>query len=494
MKRLILTVALLLIFIVPRSWGGEYVGDFATSDTIYYLWSTNNANGASANRSAVGTIKVYKANSVTEIVTNGVTDTSNFDSTAGLNLLTIDLDNPDYTTGAEYNVAVTGATIDSQTVNAAICSFSIENRFMRGTNSAALASSIPANFDQSDWSATGTLENTNITEVNGAPASSIDSNVKFWADTTVTLSSVYNLPEVDAKAISDSTGAAAGVQANIGKLDVAISALNDITASDVTTDMDANSTQLAAILLDTGTTLDDLVDDLETRLTAARAGYLDELAAANLPTDVADIPTVAEFNARTLLAAEYATAAAQTTAQADLDDPAQYKATGFSTHNAAAVWSAGSRELSTPASYKADVSGLALQTSVAGLPTSFTLQDAAIAALNDLSAADVWGYTTRTITAGGGGGTTPALVWAYGTRALSTPAPTASAVATAVGALVIDGTTSLLTTLQRLMSVTVNTNATSGTDPRVVVTKNVAGDTTVTTQSITTTGRTTTFP
>jgi len=35
--------------------------------------------------------------------------------------------------------------------------------------------------------------------------------------------------------------------------------------------------------------IDNFVDDLETRLTAARAGYLDELAAANLPTDVATV-------------------------------------------------------------------------------------------------------------------------------------------------------------------------------------------------------------
>ncbi|HUX30716.1 MAG TPA: hypothetical protein VMV78_08840, partial [Thiobacillus sp.] len=39
--------------------------------------------------------------------------------------------------------------------------------------------------------------------------------------------------------------------------------------------------------------------------TDARAGYIDELAAANLPTDIADIPTVAEFEARTLVAADY---------------------------------------------------------------------------------------------------------------------------------------------------------------------------------------------
>ena len=37
-------------------------------------------------------------------------------------------------------------------------------------------------------------------------------------------------------------------------------------------------------------------------------------------------------------------------------------ATGFSTHSAADVWTAGNRELSTPNNYKADVSNLALQT------------------------------------------------------------------------------------------------------------------------------------
>jgi len=47
------------------------------------------------------------------------------------------------------------------------------------------------------------------------------------------------------------------------------------------------------------------------------------------------------------------------TVQADLDSPAQYKATGFSTHTPAQVWSETGRELSTPNNYKADVSGLA---------------------------------------------------------------------------------------------------------------------------------------
>jgi len=97
---------------------------------------------------------------------------------------------------------------------------------------------------------------------------------------------------------------------NAGRLD----AILDIIAADTTTDIPTTITAVKAdtalilsdsseiqgdlkdggrldtifdsILTDTGTTLDDLVDDLEGRLTAARAGYLDELAAANIPADL----------------------------------------------------------------------------------------------------------------------------------------------------------------------------------------------------------------
>lgn len=46
---------------------------------------------------------------------------------------------------------------------------------------------------------------------------------------------------------------------------------------------------------------------------------------------------------------------------------ADYKATGFSTHSEADVWTTGSRELSTPNSYKADVSALALEASLTAI-------------------------------------------------------------------------------------------------------------------------------
>ena len=65
------------------------------------------------------------------------------------------------------------------------------------------------------------------------------------------------------------------------------------TVEQIRTEMDDNSTKLAAILLDTGTTL---------------------------PASIADVPTVAEFNARTLLAADYFDPASDTVANVTLVD------------------------------------------------------------------------------------------------------------------------------------------------------------------------------
>jgi len=111
-------------------------------------------------------------------------------------------------------------------------------------------------------------------------------------------------------------------------------------------------------------TIDNFVDELESRLTAARAGYLDELSSVNIPSDIdtllarltaaragyldnlnghtpqtgdsyarlgapagasvsadiADVPTVSEFNARTLVAADYFDPATDTVANVALVD------------------------------------------------------------------------------------------------------------------------------------------------------------------------------
>ena len=69
---------------------------------------------------------------------------------------------------------------------------------------------------------------------------------------------------------------------------------------------DSGATQIARVGAD-GDTLEVLSDqiDLQATLAICTEARLAELDAANLPTDIADIPTVAEFNARSIVSADY---------------------------------------------------------------------------------------------------------------------------------------------------------------------------------------------
>ncbi len=107
----------------------RYLGDFKEDSTLYFCWGTNDKNGASITRTTNGAVKVYKDDGTTES-TAGVTDTEDFDSTTGIHNCKIDLSTDAfYATGHDYSVVLAGATIDSETVNAVLATFSIENRF-----------------------------------------------------------------------------------------------------------------------------------------------------------------------------------------------------------------------------------------------------------------------------------------------------------------------------------------------------------------------------
>ncbi len=105
-----------------------YLGDYSEDATLSFLWDTNDSNGASITRATDGTVQVYKDGGVGQSVA-GVTDTEDFDGLTGVHLCQIDL-NADafYATGSDYNIVLNGAVIDTQTVNATLATFSIENR------------------------------------------------------------------------------------------------------------------------------------------------------------------------------------------------------------------------------------------------------------------------------------------------------------------------------------------------------------------------------
>lgn len=104
-----------------------YLGDFAFNQTIDFKWNTADSNGASITRATNGTISVYKNNSVTQ-TTTGVTDTEDFDTLTGVHHCRIVTTDAFYVANEDYQVVLSAATIDGQTVNAVIAHFSIENR------------------------------------------------------------------------------------------------------------------------------------------------------------------------------------------------------------------------------------------------------------------------------------------------------------------------------------------------------------------------------
>ena len=105
------------------------LGDYKEDDTLYFCWSTNDKDGASITRSTNGTVQVYKDDGTTES-TAGITDTEDFDSKTGIHNCKIDLSSDAfYATGHDYSVVLAGAVIDTETVNAVLATFSIENRF-----------------------------------------------------------------------------------------------------------------------------------------------------------------------------------------------------------------------------------------------------------------------------------------------------------------------------------------------------------------------------
>lgn len=115
------------------------LGDRTEDSTIYFMWSTNAADGSSITRATDGTVSVYKNDGLAQSVA-GITDTEDFDSLTGIHMCKIDTSaDAFYATAEDYTVVLSGATIDGKSVNAVLAVFSIENRFMRGTDSAALA-------------------------------------------------------------------------------------------------------------------------------------------------------------------------------------------------------------------------------------------------------------------------------------------------------------------------------------------------------------------
>jgi len=320
-----LTLFLMFLLFLPICANAlDYIGDLSEDQTVYWQWSTNAAAGESITRATNGTISVWRNNTTSS--TAGVSDIGDADQ-VGVHHLTITTTDAFYTASADYTATIAAMTVDGKVVNYPIVHWSVQNR------SAVLASSAPTNWGSLAITTTGTVR-ANVIEVNSAPIS--------VGVTPPTAIEVRQEMDANSDIVADT---------------------NELVGDDIPTLIAAAEAKIDTvdgivddILVDTGTTLNTLVLDIPTvsefglrSLLAAEYGtaaaqaslntlvldiptvsefglrsllaaeFATAAAQASLNTLVLDIPTVSEFGLRSLLAAEYATAAAQTTAQSDLN-------------------------------------------------------------------------------------------------------------------------------------------------------------------------------
>jgi hypothetical protein len=131
-----------------------YLGDFAEDDSVSFMWSTYDGSGASVTRSVDGSIWVWKDATTTS--TAGITNTEDFNGMTGVHKCVIDLSaDAFYATGADYQVLLRGATVDSQSVNAPLADFSIENRYANANVTQISGDTTAADNLESQYDTTG---------------------------------------------------------------------------------------------------------------------------------------------------------------------------------------------------------------------------------------------------------------------------------------------------------------------------------------------------
>lgn len=124
-----------------------YLGDFPEDQTVFVAFNTFDSNDPSASVTITNLadtdIHIHKDDGTTQHSSATDVDVQiDFDTITGNHMVEIRTTNAFFTTGADYFVRMEGTTVDAATVNAWIAHFSIQNRYMRGTDSAATATAL----------------------------------------------------------------------------------------------------------------------------------------------------------------------------------------------------------------------------------------------------------------------------------------------------------------------------------------------------------------
>jgi len=210
------------------SYIGDYTEDFAT---LNFKFTTVATTGAPTTLSGTPVISVYKANGLTQSVA-GITLTVDFDAVTGLNNVLIDLSaDVFYAVANDYQVVITTGTVGgTSVVGYVVAEFSIENRFMRGTDNAPSAAVIAdAVWDEAK---SGHVSAGSFGEEEQAHALSSEITALNDPSAAVIADAVWD----EAKAGHVAAGSF-GEEQQAHALSSEISALNDLSAANVNTEV-----------------------------------------------------------------------------------------------------------------------------------------------------------------------------------------------------------------------------------------------------------------
>lgn len=347
----------------------QYQGDYAEDATVYIMFNTFTSDDPSASSTITNftntDVHIHKDDGLTQRNNAaGITVSVDFDGITGSHMIKIDTSDDTvaafWVTGSDYFVRIEGTTVDGATINAVVGHFSIENRFnevdvtkilghLLTQTGTQLADGFEKFFDVATPTGTvNSLPGAAPDAAGGLPVSDaggLDLDAKLANTNEVTAARMGALTDwIDGGRLDLILDI---IAADVANIDGAAMVAEAPTAAQNRTEMDTNSTQLTAIVGDTdelqtdltnGGRLDLLIDaikamtdnlpnsgaltdidtginNLETRLSADRGTYLDELAAANIPADIDTLLT--------RITALIATKAEMDTAHALLATPAQ---------------------------------------------------------------------------------------------------------------------------------------------------------------------------
>lgn len=340
----------------------NYFGDIRLGNTIDIKFTTVDAIGVPTVLSGTPVVSAYVGNGTTQL-TAGITLTVDFDSVVGLNNVRVVASSGNgYATATDVILVITTGTVDGgSVVGYVIGSFSIENRSAVMPTTAARTLDVSAGGEAGiDWANVGSpttsvgLTNTTVgivTLLNGLAASVITAT--SIAANAITDAKIASGAFTAAKFAAGAFDAVWSVAARILTAATNITSTGGTTVpqtgdnfarlgapagASVSADIAAVKVDTAAILVDTGTSgvivatnndktgyglsaaaIQAIWDALTAALTTV--GSIGKLLVDNVnatissratQTSVDDVPTNAELDARTLLAADYFDPAADT--------------------------------------------------------------------------------------------------------------------------------------------------------------------------------------